>query len=109
MAGKHAIHFDPEGKVTRGSFKDEVDINNIVERFTRTGEMPRGRYKPQYGDAPEQSFFESAVINAEIASKVEEGMEMPEPSQEVDSEESDDTEALTESPEAEEVATDEED
>lgn len=32
------------------SFRDETDINNILERFNITGELPGGHAQPQYGD-----------------------------------------------------------
>lgn len=38
------------------SFRDETDINNILERFNITGELPGGQTQPQYGD-----FLESPV------------------------------------------------
>lgn len=45
------------GTVTRTqqNFKDECDINTIVNRFLKTGQMPTGMRLPQYGD------FESAI------------------------------------------------
>jgi len=42
----------PEGETrTVQSHKDLTDINNIVERYQRTGYIPPGRMEPQYGDA----------------------------------------------------------
>lgn len=32
------------------SFKDDADINVILERFNITGELPGGERQPQYGD-----------------------------------------------------------
>lgn len=36
--------------LTQQHFKDEVDINTIVERFGLTGEMPQLQQLPSYGD-----------------------------------------------------------
>jgi len=36
--------------MTIQSAKDEVDINNIVARFHRTGDMPENNRQPQYAD-----------------------------------------------------------
>lgn len=67
---KHAIYFE-KPSLTRGSFKDEVDINNIVARYA-DGVMPRLRPgQPQYGEAPDQTLFEAACIQAEIRSSEE--------------------------------------
>lgn len=70
----HAISFEGVQKVTRDSFRDECDVNKIIERFHSTGQLPPGRAeKAQYGDAPTQTLFEAACIRAEIASKGAEG------------------------------------
>ena len=83
----HAIYFDSPGK-TRQSFKDECDVNRIVDRFTRTGIVEHGqRRQPQYGDAPDQDFFTAACIQAEVRSQEEERNLNPDPeSQETASE-----------------------
>lgn len=65
---KHALKFtDPS--LAKPSFADECDINNIVERFTRTGVLPEQRGNPQYGDAPDQTMYEAACIQAEVRSQ----------------------------------------
>ena len=69
----HAIVFT-RPSLTRQSFKDECDVNQIVKRYTETGminHIPRST--PQYGDAPEGDFLEAAIVNADIASKIEAG------------------------------------
>jgi len=69
----HAIEFT-EPSLTRQSFKDECDVNQIVKRYTETGminHIPRAN--PEYGDAPEGDFLEAAIVNAEIASQIEAG------------------------------------
>lgn len=92
----------PEQGLTKQSFRDECDINKIVDQFARTGvinNLPRG--EPQYGDAPEQSFFESACISAEIASKTELDPEFGKPAEsdsEASEEPSDASEANAENP-----------
>ena len=69
-----SIKFDQELKVTRGSFKDECDVNKIVERYVETGEVPVNRRgNPEYGEAPSQSLHEAACVQAELRSKAEEG------------------------------------
>lgn len=83
---KHAISFADCEKMTRDSFAEECDINRIVEAYQRTGLINHvPRLQPQYGDAPEMSFYEAACISARAASAIEEGL--PEGSDEnVDSE-----------------------
>lgn len=68
---KHAITFT-QPTLTRPSFGAEVNINNIVARFTQTGMLPPAR-EPKYGDAPDISFHEAACVQAEIRSKHAEG------------------------------------
>jgi len=52
--------------------KDEVDINKVINKYIRTGEITnRARGKPSFGDAPDQNYFEAACIGAEIASQDE--------------------------------------
>lgn len=42
-------------------FKDQCDINNIVDSFLRTGELPQANITPQYGDFTGVSDFHSAL------------------------------------------------
>lgn len=56
-------------------FRDEVDINTIVERFGLTGEMPEDFRAPQYGDFTDVVDFQTAQ-NAVIAAQ-EAFMSMP--------------------------------
>lgn len=45
------VKFQTTGpSMTLQSSKDEVDINNIVARFRRTGEMPQRAVQPQFAD-----------------------------------------------------------
>lgn len=51
LAENERTQFIPTGeKLTQDSFKDEQDINKIVERVLRTGQMPDIQLPPQYGD-----------------------------------------------------------
>jgi len=69
----HAITFT-QPSLTRQSFKDECDVNQIVKRYTETGMINHiPRTTPQYGDAPEGDFLEAAIVNADIASQIEAG------------------------------------
>lgn len=48
---RHRTPFVTEGEsMTINSFKDETDINNIVGRYHRTGELPNAKIQPQYAD-----------------------------------------------------------
>jgi len=52
------ITFTSEGK-TKQSFKDECDINRIMDRFKATGELPNvNQMPPQYLDVTEMDFQE---------------------------------------------------
>ena len=75
----HAISFKNEQKITRDSFRDECDVNKIVENFMATGQLLHtNRLEPQYGDAPDIDFFDAACVHAEIASAEAEGKFAPE-------------------------------
>lgn len=52
-----------EGKTkTKGSFKEECDINNIMKRFEKTGILPEMiKAKPQYGDFSNPLDFQDAM------------------------------------------------
>lgn len=77
-----AVHFE-KPTLARGSFKEECDVNNIVETYARTGMVNHvARAKPQYGDAPDIDFYQAALVHAEIASMAEEEALSPEPAQE---------------------------
>lgn len=77
----HSIHFT-QPSLARPSFKDECDINRIVDRFTQTGLLPSLRSgEPQYGDAPDSDFFTAARIAAELKSQAEYEAHFAEPSE----------------------------
>lgn len=64
----------PDDGLTRGSFKDECDIDKIVHKFVDTGMLTHlQRGSPIFGEAPDQSLFEAAVTQAELRSHAEEG------------------------------------
>lgn len=46
----------PEQGVTKQSFKDECDINNIMRRFEATGELPFNQRPMLFGDVPAIDF-----------------------------------------------------
>ena len=73
------IAFPGPGK-TRQSFKDECDINRIVDTYARTGIVNHiPRVAPQYGDNPEQTLFDAACVQAEIRSSEEDAVLNPSP------------------------------
>lgn len=45
--------------LTKQSFRDEVDVNNIVGKFFRSGELPPGGSEPQFADVSEGFDFQS--------------------------------------------------
>lgn len=97
--------FDEPAK-TRQSFKDECDINRIVETYARTGmvnHVPRAA--AQYGDNPEQTLFEAACVQAEIRSSEEEAVLNPSP-EAVSAPESDETAEPADTPEGPEAEPD---
>lgn len=84
-----AISFDPQQGRTHQSFKDECDINAIIDLHTRTGMVTHlNPGTPQFADCPESTLFEAAVAQAEIRSAIEEGWNPPD----------DDLDSLEESP-----------
>lgn len=56
---------DPEGEsMTHQSFREETDINKIMDRFQRTGQLPPAKYKePQYLDVSSLNAPLNDVIN----------------------------------------------
>jgi len=46
--------------LSQQSFKDETDINVLLERFKVTGQMPQGVVLPQYGDFAHMVDFRTA-------------------------------------------------
>lgn len=51
----------PEPTLAQQQFKDEADINTILERFGRTGELVVPARLPQYGDFDQVNDYHSAM------------------------------------------------
>lgn len=54
--------------LTKQSFRDECDINNILRQFNVTGQLPSGSVQPQYGDFSGITDYQSA-LNAVMAAQ----------------------------------------
>jgi len=54
--------------LTKQSFRDECDINNILRKFNVTGQLPIGSVQPQYGDFSGITDYQSA-LNAVMAAQ----------------------------------------
>jgi len=50
-----------DSSLTQQQFKDESDINNIVDRFMKTGHLPEPASMPQYVDYEGVFDFQSAM------------------------------------------------
>lgn len=60
---KQDFGFKTEGQsLTRQSEADSCDINKIMERFDRTGQLPISMKQPQFGDARIVGFQEAKQI-----------------------------------------------
>nr|UXQ88070.1 MAG: internal scaffolding protein [Microvirus sp.] len=60
--------------LTQQQFKDESDVNQIVKKFTETGEFPLAKSQDQFGYAPSQTFTEAMFT---VAAATEEFMLLP--------------------------------
>ena len=58
-----------EKLVTKQSFKDECDINNIVRRFGVTGQMPVADMRAMYGEFDTITDYQSALNKVMDADK----------------------------------------
>ena len=65
-AGSTFIFSKPS--LTKQSFRDECDINNILRQFNVTGQLPIGSVQPQYGDFSGITDYQSA-LNAVMAAQ----------------------------------------
>lgn len=64
--GSDLVCLDPS--LAQQQFKDDVDINVLLERFKVTGQMPQGVILPSYGDFTGISDYRSAreaILKAE--------------------------------------------
>lgn len=62
--------FHPSRSLTMQADADELDINNIMARYIKTGVAPASRYAPFYGDASALPSFQEAqqiLIDANMA------------------------------------------
>jgi len=57
-----------EPTLAQQHYRDECDINTILERFNVTGELPIGSVQPQYGDFSGVTDYQSA-LNAVMAAQ----------------------------------------
>lgn len=57
-----------DDSLAQQNFKDECDINTIVNTFARTGELPSGSLSPQFGDFTNIRDFHSA-LNSVLAAQ----------------------------------------
>lgn len=64
-----------EPSLTKQSFADEADINNIVRRFSLTGQLPTDLAVPQYGDFVDVVDYHSAML--QVRKSQEAFMELP--------------------------------
>ena len=59
----YSITFDPAGNLTEQSHKDELNINNILARFQKTGVLDHVKeHGPQYADVPALDYREAMEI-----------------------------------------------
>lgn len=65
MKRPHAITFDPKKSMTKQSFKDECNINKIMEKFQRSGIINHyAAHAPTYGDASPVDYLEALQVIA---------------------------------------------
>lgn len=50
-----------DASLAQQQFKDEVDINFLLERFKVTGQLPQGVHVPSYGDFRGVSDYRTAA------------------------------------------------
>lgn len=59
---REAISFDPAEKRTKDSFKDECDINEIMKRYKRNGQLPAlVAREPRFGDFSNAMEYQDAL------------------------------------------------
>lgn len=63
------LYCPPEEGMTQQQFKDECDINTIVERFGLTGELPETNNLPVSGDFTEAKSFEESMLQIRKANE----------------------------------------
>jgi len=58
---------DFEPTLTKQSFKDECNINNIVAKFALTGQLPQSARKPRYMDCVGVENYQDALAIVDLA------------------------------------------
>jgi phage internal scaffolding protein len=58
---------DFEPTLTKQSFKDECNINNIVAKFAITGQLPQSSRKPRYMDCVGVDSYQDALAIVDLA------------------------------------------
>ena len=61
VSNETGLACDPDEGVTQQSFKEECDINVIVERFGLTGQLPENLRMPVSGDFTGITDFQTAM------------------------------------------------
>lgn len=56
-----------EPSMTKQSYKEEADINNIVNQYHRTGLLPQGTRQPMFGDFSSGDDFAESLIRIQEA------------------------------------------
>lgn len=69
---KVRVSIDPEEGRTKQSFKDDCDINFIVKKYVKSGQMPYIRENGVYADHTATDLFESMQIVAKSKTMFEE-------------------------------------
>lgn len=59
-----ALYFDPKEDRTQQSYKDDCDINLIMQRYLRTGVLPSSDRQPVYLDTTAYDFLEAQNLVA---------------------------------------------
>lgn len=69
---KHAIHFEGHG-LTKQSFKNECDINKIMEKFQKSGAISHyASHAPDYGECTQANLQDALNIVADANTMFEE-------------------------------------
>ncbi|AXH75847.1 MAG: internal scaffolding protein [Microviridae sp.] len=67
MSDATGIDFTHEKSLTQQNFADESDINNIMARYEKTGELPVSNLSPLYGDftlLPDYMEAQNLIVSA---------------------------------------------
>lgn len=61
------ISFDPKEGITKSEFAEEANINNIIDKYQRTGMLPAARSMPQFGDFSNVPDYQTALESVRSA------------------------------------------